>query len=472
MIEVNGSLAQQYHQLVKDFFSHRIGNQELLDKYHSSQYEKQVFKIRLGHIFASFIFLFFGFFDYFTLPNRLLFNHLTIIRLVVVLGVMLPFFILTFHKYFHKYIRLSLFVTYLIFGSFIIYTSTLLDLSQVSFFHNYLGLNLTIIGLFLILTYKVQDTIALVLALIVGYNVANIYSNKGLFGADELIIGDLIDVNVWLLSVAFLGYLIWRYNENLSRENFIIQTSLEKQQTELKEATNVKNKFFSVVTHDLKNLISSQYSLASFMLEKNDVMDDSKKEEFVTMYRDSSKKTLDVFGELMMWVHIQTNKIVVSPESINVSEILNEMVDLLKISIKEKDIDLKDNTEKGLIVYCDENTIKTILRNLIGNAIKFSNKDGIIDINSIQHKLYVEFCITDYGVGMDPAISKLLFEIGESVSMPGTNGEEGTGLGLVLCKELIDLNGGKIWVESVKGQGTSVFFTLPKYHVEQIKHDA
>ncbi len=450
--------------IIKDLFTDVISSKAILLEYELQNTDKILANIRIGHLLASFLFLLFGFYDFFIIEDKSIFYEISVIRLIIFFLVLSPFFILTLRNSLTAFFRFSLFFTYLVFGGFIIFISYKFNVNEIAFIHNYLALNLTIIGLFVILTYKVSDSILLAFLYIIGYNLICYFHGESevFFSKNEFNLSNFLDINIWLILISFLGYIIWRYNDNLSKENFLIQRALLAQKAELKKANDVRNKFFSIIAHDLKNLISSQYSLSNFLAEKYSELPEHKIEEFVKMIEESASRTLNVFEELMIWVHAQTNRIAISPINIQLQTLINNVIELLEVNLKEKEISVVNNISSGNYAFCDENVLKTVLRNILGNAIKFSHKSGRIVISCKNQSVETVVKIQDYGVGMIEEELKTLFKVDKTSSKKGTNGEEGTGLGLILCDELLKLNKGKIWVESVKDKGTAVLFSLPK----------
>ncbi len=462
-----GNFIKENVDIVSNLFINVITSTEVLSEYESQNIDKILAKIRFGHLLASFLFVSFGFYDIFIIEDKSILYNISIIRLVVFIFVLTPFFILTFKNKLDKFFHFSLFTTYLIFGGFIVYISSKFNVNEVAFFHNYLALNLTILGLFVIHTIKVRYSIILAAIFIIGYNLICYFNAESgiFFSKTQFHLSNFIDINIWLLSISFLGYVIWRYNDNLAKQNFLVQKVLIEQKAELKKANDIRNKFFSIVTHDIKNLVAAQYSISNFLAEKYKDLPEHKIQEFVKLIEGSALKTLDVFEELMIWMHAQTNRIEIDKRQLNIHVLVSDTIGLLEPNLIGKNISVINNVHAESSIFCDENSLKTILRNLLGNAIKFSNKNSQIIISSDSNSTKTIIKVQDFGVGMVAEKVNTLFKVDETNSQKGTEGEEGTGLGLIICDEILKLNSGEIWVESACSKGTTVLFGLPKSKV-------
>lgn len=450
--------------LISDFFKPVIKNKELLKEYEEAHFESQVQNVRIGHFFASLIFIGFFAFDYLSTQEQVLFFRLSLSRLLVVLLVLIPFSILSFQHNVKKYLRPAIFLTYLIFGGFISYAVFLFDNDQSAFSGNYYALDLIILAVFIMLTIKLKDTLLLSFVLIAFYNLVwvHIISNNPDYARGTLNFKFFMDLNVWLFTVVLSGSLIWIYNQNLSKKNFVIQRDLNLQKIALKKANDVKNKFFNLLTHDLKTLIGNQASITTSLIEDYEAMTATEKKELIELLGGASSRTLKVFDELTLWVHAQTDKIQINPEPINLLNAINEIADQLKLELNSKGVNLINQVADDLLVYCDLNSLKTVLRNLLGNALKFSYAKQNIYINANYKGAMLEVVVVDEGMGMTNHVLDSLFVIDKTNSQLGTKGEKGTGLGLILTKELLELNKGEIWAESKEGQGAYMYFTLPK----------
>ena len=244
-----------------------------------------------------------------------------------------------------------------------------------------------------------------------------------------------------------------------SRKN--AELELQKSENYLKIANATKDKFFSIIAHDLKNPFNSIRGFSELLLTSINNYELDKIKEFVKAIHESSNNAYKLLENLLEWARSQTGKIEFYPEEILLKEILVEVVGLTDNLVKVKDISLNYEVPNGVSVSVDKNMLKVILRNLITNAIKFTEKGGRIVVEANQREDEVIIEVKDTGVGMTKEKVNNLFKIDEIISAKGTNDEKGTGLGLILCKEFVDKHKGKIWARSEIGKGSSFFFTLP-----------
>ena len=238
---------------------------------------------------------------------------------------------------------------------------------------------------------------------------------------------------------------------------------LEESEKHLKELNFTKDKFFSIISHDLRNPVSAFVNLTELLYTEFNEFNDEEKFEFVaTMYK-SSKSVNDLLENLLTWSRAQSGKIKFTPIAINVESIVNKIFSQLELNAKKKNLNLINNTAGKPNVYADMNMITTIVRNLVSNAIKFSRDGGEIIVNAEGKADFLEISIIDNGIGMEKDIINKLFRIDVHHTSLGTNKEKGTGLGLILCKDFAEKNGGTIRVESEPQKGSAFIFTVPIY---------
>lgn len=250
-------------------------------------------------------------------------------------------------------------------------------------------------------------------------------------------------------------------NKELADLNADLEKKVEIRTTELSEANATKDKFFSIIAHDLKNPFNAMIGITDLLLEEYENFDDVSKKDLINDLNFVSTNTAKLLNNLLEWSRAQTGRIELKPEIIDLNKIVNDNISLLKSQADNKGISLISEINNNKI-FCDENMITTVIRNLISNAIKFTNNKGEVKVVAKNTQSFTEVCISDNGVGIDEFSLKKLFKISEQVITNGTAKEEGTGLGLLLCKEFIEKNGGKIWVESEVGKGSQFKFTVKK----------
>lgn len=232
---------------------------------------------------------------------------------------------------------------------------------------------------------------------------------------------------------------------------------------ELQESNSAKDKFFSIISHDLRSPIGSVQSVTEVLLENLSTFSNDEIEKYINTINETVKNAYNLLDNILLWAKTHRNKLDIVPQIIDLGEIFN---DILKIEIQKADkkqIKLNIHMESKLKVTADYDMLSTVIRNLISNAIKFTHRGGEVFLDSRSYnKSTVVISIMDNGIGIPSEILDKLFKIDESISTKGTANEKGTGLGLVLCKEFVERNGGKIWVESIENEGTKFYFTVPK----------
>ncbi len=232
---------------------------------------------------------------------------------------------------------------------------------------------------------------------------------------------------------------------------------------ELSVLNSTKDKFFRIIHHDLLNPFTAIHSTAGFLYKFYDKFDDLKRKSYINMIVGSSERLLKLMDNLFEWVKAQSGEIDFKPEKTNLREIVDMNIQLLGNNINSKNISTEVRISRGCFVHSDKNMTDTIVRNLTANAIKFTNEGGKIIISARPLKNRVKLSIEDNGVGIERSNLKKLFRVEEAFSTPGTNEEKGTGLGLILVKEFLDICGGDISVKSDPGKGTKFTIELPRY---------
>ena len=236
---------------------------------------------------------------------------------------------------------------------------------------------------------------------------------------------------------------------------------IKKSREKLIELNATKEKLFSIISHDLRGSLGSVLSLSDLLLLNMDNYSSDKVRQFVSNIYQNSKNTFELLENLLDWSRLQTERLTRKIEKHNLQSNVDNIFQLYTEIAKNKHITLQNNISPDVFVYCDIEMTKTVLRNLILNAIKFTNKQGIVSLNSIESDSHIEIQVSDNGLGIVAENLPYLFSIEKNISTLGTNNEKGTGLGLMLSKELIEKQGGSIWVESELGKGSTFKFTLP-----------
>lgn len=257
-------------------------------------------------------------------------------------------------------------------------------------------------------------------------------------------------------KVSFMGDFSIAYNK-------LIEALKEKKKLEasLIKLNADKDRFITILTHDLRSPFNSILGFLDLLTENIREYDIDEIEKVIGIINNSAHNTFRLLEDLLLWVRAISVKIPYEPQKLNFEAICNEVIENLKLTANAKNITINHFSASKINVFADKNMLNTILRNLISNSIKFTNKNGRIDIYAKQNQLNITITVSDNGVGIKPDTLNKLFDISEKVTTSGTADEAGTGLGLLLCKEFVEKHGGKIWVTSEIGKGSSFQFTFP-----------
>ncbi len=236
--------------------------------------------------------------------------------------------------------------------------------------------------------------------------------------------------------------------------------AIQNYTTELKELNQTKDKFFSIIAHDLRSPFQGLLGVANILVEDEEITDDERK-IFIQKLYEGLKTQFNFIEDLLVWSRIQKGAIEFNPEPNNLSSLIEETISFLKNNIEKKNLNVHSEVPENLVLNYDRNMIATVMRNLLTNAIKFTNKNGLIAVGVCSNNGFIELQIKDSGVGMNQKTIDKLFRLDATQTTSGTDNETGTGLGLILCKEFVEKHGGKIWVESKEDEGSTFYFTLP-----------
>lgn len=247
--------------------------------------------------------------------------------------------------------------------------------------------------------------------------------------------------------------------QDISLQKEMLARLLESEK-QLKEVNATKDRFFSIIAHDLKNPFNAIMGYASLLLSQFDDLNKSEKLDYIENINIAADSTYSLLENILEWSRTQTGKIDFNPESFDISTVINEIFLLVRPQAEAKNIRLISKVKYQTFVYADVNMIKTVLRNLVSNAIKFTEKGEVL-IETEETKSSLMISVIDTGIGIADDVMDKLFKIDQQVHTSGTKNEKGTGLGLILSKEFVNINGGEIWINRMKGQGTIFNFTLP-----------
>lgn len=259
------------------------------------------------------------------------------------------------------------------------------------------------------------------------------------------------DGEVWASLVSFMDI----------TEKRKAEVSLMSINSKLEALNLTKDKLYSIIAHDLKAPFNSILGFSELISEHLSDYNPDKCREFGKLINHSARQSLSLLENLFAWAQSQSGKIKFIPKQIALQSVVSEIVSISEPSARIKNISLNILKGVDIEVYADRNMLMTILRNLIANAIKFTNKGGRVEISAKMMGNMNEIIISDNGIGIKAEIKNKLFTMTDNITTKGTANESGSGLGLILCKEFIEKHGGTIWVNSEVGTGSSFHFTIP-----------
>uniref|UniRef100_UPI003217F739 ligand-binding sensor domain-containing protein n=1 Tax=uncultured Draconibacterium sp. TaxID=1573823 RepID=UPI003217F739 len=303
-------------------------------------------------------------------------------------------------------------------------------------------------------------------------------NNDGIWNNDPIGIKITILPPWWRSTYAYSSYILLiiivifalvkmrvrklKHDKKLLEKKVLERTiQIEHQNRELEKLNLTKDKLFSIIGHDLGNQFNIIVGFSDLLLSDFRKLDAAKVEYHLRNIYRSSSQANDLLENLLTWSRMQTKSIQYNPEVFNVNEKINELILFHTEALSKKKITLKFENKEEIMVYADVNMFSTVVRNLIANAIKFTHENGHIYIQTIKDKNFCKIRVKDNGVGIAPENLEKLFCIDSKHKTKGTNGEKGTGLGLILCKEFIEKHKGKIQVKSKPGEGSEFCFTIP-----------
>jgi signal transduction histidine kinase len=242
-------------------------------------------------------------------------------------------------------------------------------------------------------------------------------------------------------------------------ELVIINNELQR----LLQLNSDKDLFISILAHDLRSPFTALFGLSDLLIENVRIYKIEEIESHLKHIKDAAKETFALLEDLLRWTSTQSGKIPFKPQVLNFANICKNILETLNSNAYAKNITIKSLTPDHISVFADMDMLKTVMRNLVSNAIKFTNNGGTIIINAEENSGLVVISVSDDGIGIKPEKLSKLFDISQRQTTRGTEQESGTGLGLIICKEFVEINGGKIWVESEYGKGSDFKFTLSVY---------
>jgi signal transduction histidine kinase len=294
---------------------------------------------------------------------------------------------------------------------------------------------------------------------IIGVMAVQDYNNPDAYGESDkeflTIVSEQIAVAIYKKRTE---YQLMAYTLELQTVNELLQES----ENSLKELNASKDKFFSIISHDLRGPYQGMLSILDLLIKEYDNLDDEEKKDIFIKIRNSSQRTYNLLDNLLQWSRIQQGKVQFTPEKLNLLKVSSGIIELFCDSATAKGINIRNMISNDIHLFADPNMMQLIVRNLLSNAIKFSYPKNEILLSAQESNGSVEITVKDFGVGMDLTKAKNLFRIDIQNSTMGTAKEQGTGLGLLLCKEMVNIHKGTIWAISEEGKGSAFTFSVPK----------
>jgi nitrogen-specific signal transduction histidine kinase len=243
----------------------------------------------------------------------------------------------------------------------------------------------------------------------------------------------------------------------------LAEQGLKDSEIRLRDLNATKDKFFSIIAHDLKSPFNAIKGVSQFLLREYSLLTKKEIQDSIIQIQESASNSILLLENLLQWAESQTGIIGVSSERIDIKCVVSETIAMMKPSADTKKIQISLSVQSGCVVKADNYMLRTILRNLLSNAIKFTFEDGKISVSAQDIENQILISVVDNGIGISSTDMGKLFKVDQKLMMRGTGNEKGSGLGLVLCKEFVEKQGGKIWAYSEQGKGFEIHFTLPAY---------
>ena len=265
------------------------------------------------------------------------------------------------------------------------------------------------------------------------------------------------------ILLTFVFFVMIKYFEK-NRSNRLLEEKnkvIEQSENELKLLNASKNKFFSIIAHDLKNPLHSVLGYSFLLNNEYEHFTEKERRRFAFDIHQSTNNIFSLLQNLLEWSKTQTGSLNFSPAVIDYQRILDNSMKVLRSLAEQKNIRINIENDPELKIFADPQMIETVLRNLINNAIKFTPEGGQINVSAKVTDNQILVSVSDNGVGISEKDSQNLFRIDSKVKRKGTNNEDGSGLGLILCQEFVKKHDGKIWVESIPGKGSEFIFSIP-----------
>ena len=241
-----------------------------------------------------------------------------------------------------------------------------------------------------------------------------------------------------------------------------MEDQLKESEKRLKQANATKDKFFSIIAHDLRNPFNVLLGYSNIIFNYIEDQQLDKLKEAGTAIKQSAEQGYVLLNNLLKWSRAEQGAMAFNPQPLNIEKRIESIIDFFSKTASEKELTIESKVKSNLEFKSDENMLDTIIRNLVSNAIKYSTVGGKISVSAFKSNKQLTVEVEDEGIGIPAADQEKLFRMDENYTTNGTLGEQGTGLGLILCKEFVERHNGQINVSSLPGKGTTIRFTLPR----------
>lgn len=264
----------------------------------------------------------------------------------------------------------------------------------------------------------------------------------------------LITITITIAIV--LSVLFWLYLSKRSNNKILLKKNIE-----ISNANNQKDRFFSIIAHDLRGPFNGFLGLAELLASEIDYMDKEEIQFLAANMKSSAQNLEDLLENLLEWSSMEQGLIPFSPKENNLHQIIDECISILHATAANKEIQIQNKLTEDTNVFADNYMLNTVIRNILSNAVKFTPKGGLVTIHSNTDSKKSVFSITDSGIGMNSKMAENLFKLDVKTNRAGTEDEPSSGLGLILCKEFVEKHDGEIWVESEENKGTTFYCSFP-----------
>lgn len=288
----------------------------------------------------------------------------------------------------------------------------------------------------------------------------------------EEVLTEMNELNLDVLPVGkneeFIGLVFKNELFNyISEYNLELEAIINKRTIELKKALQTKDLMFSIIAHDLRSPFNTFIGFSDLLKKNLRNYEIEKAERFISEINSQAKKTFNLLENLLNWAKNQSGTIAFNPSYCNIGKISDDVIEQLRETAQMKNITLKSFHSTNVYANADKNMVEIILRNLISNAIIYTEKNGFVEVYSMAINGFIELTVSDTGIGVDDNDKLKIFTIDENKTKLGTANEKGSGLGLVICKDFVKRHQGKLWVEDKENKGSLFKFTLPIHLTEK-----